>query len=589
MEKSYRRMIPFTLVSEAESFWGLTRIMNLEKLVYGEGSSVQSRDRNKAFICTVQASTTRLFYVGGEIAYNNEEFGSETEKFETVRLKPTPSFSETRSPGLASLIIGECYGLGAGASVTNIVVDSKPDLKAVLTICLKRAAQDADSSIVFLENTPSLNDWNNCHSVRAELKAAGIPIIVGASDEYLEGAINVAAVDIHDRALSEDLKVDIFAPGVNIAGLDPNSKRSQIMTGNDVAAAFVAGVALLHLSGPEKIKLEEKIINPASRIKHKNSYVPMLWNPYQIFEPTWDYTQDAFLGAFAWNQKVEIPLKLINSEGRDVAVSFVHNDLPQSLTLEKSTLVGTMPDGQGTHCHHFVVTALNGGSAASKMFYLTVTDEPQILDLDNYRNLNIVAKTVAHYGGGDPNPPSFPPYHSITASCVTGDTLISVGDERKKIRIDQLRAGDKVVNKYGELSEVNERLDRILDGRPLYSINGGLLIVTGCHWLMGLHGTTAVEASGFDFDGLPVNKLEVGSYLKMANQDFIKVESIETLNGFDRYYPVYNVITNDDAGYCCNGVLSATEISTKRLFAKDPAVKGQMLNHIFKQRMQNEN
>ncbi|MBY0452460.1 MAG: hypothetical protein K2P92_05440, partial [Bdellovibrionaceae bacterium] len=56
----------------------------------------------------------------------------------------------------------------------------------------------------------------------------------------------------------------------------------------------------------------------------------------------------------------------------------------------------------------------------------------------------------------------------------------------------------------------------------------------------------------------------------------------------DKNFPVYNIITNDDSGYVCNGIVSATEISVKLLFAKSPAVKGMLFNEIFKRRTENE-
>ncbi|MBY0452461.1 MAG: hypothetical protein K2P92_05445, partial [Bdellovibrionaceae bacterium] len=170
-------MIPFTLASPAENFWGLTRIMNLEKLIYGEGSSIQSRDRNKAFICTVQATSSRVFYIGSEIQYKHEEFGSAAEKFETINLNSSETGLNLRSTGLASLITGECYGLGAGALMTNILA-GKSDLKAALTICLNKAIEDSIASVVFLESKTSPEDWKACLQTREALKNAGVSIVV---------------------------------------------------------------------------------------------------------------------------------------------------------------------------------------------------------------------------------------------------------------------------------------------------------------------------------------------------------------------------------------------------------------------------
>lgn len=584
MEAEFRKIIPFVLPLEVSGFWGLTRIMNVGSLMKNS-LSIVSPQRNKAFISKSKASNTRLFYIGGPVSYQ-QEFDLSQDKYKSVALNVGPaSLNDARSAGLASLIVGQCFGLASDTEFYNISV-SPDHIKKALEVCLKELKADHIPSIIFIENAPDLSLWASCQKLVDELRSENALVVVPAGKEIYNRAISVAAIDIEDRVY-ENVPADIWAPGVDVAAYNPFDSRPQILTGNDVAAAFVASVALLHLEHTQNTDTVFEQLR--TRKQQENNNISLLWNPFQIFEPSWDNTQDAFLGVFRWGQEIDIPLRLLNAEGREVELKFVHNDLPSTLKLNNNRLQGHLPIGKDVYCHHFVVGAGNGGSVASKMFYITITDVPEMLEPQNFHNLNIVAKGTPHYGGGDPNPPSFPPYHFIVASCLVGQTLIDVVDERQSVPIDQLKVGDKIRNSRGGSSEILQILQRTLDSRPLYSLNDGRLDLTGCHWLQTSQGTAAISTDReFDHDGKQILQLKVGDRLSLAEGGFLTVYKIVQKNGLPHDLRVYNIITDNDSGYVANGVLNVSEISTRRLFENSPKAKGHMFNYLFEKRMHDE-
>jgi len=269
----------------------------------------------------------------------------------------------------------------------------------------------------------------------------------------------------------------------------------------------------------------------------------------------------------------------LNIDRSKLVFEVVHSDLPETIKIENGVVKGLAADPKdgSTHCYHFVIKAKFGQNESSKMFYITFTDSPFKIDIVKYRNLNESAKGAHYYG--NPNPPSMPPFH-FSCSCLDASTQILMIDGTTK-EISAVRAGDKVKNRLGGQSEVTYVLEVIASERELFSINNGMLLLTPDHRVHTASGPAAIRFQNeIHIDGTPVLPLEVGSVLMTSEGTPVIVETIEAASASGR--SLYNLVTDNDAGYLANNLCCETEIFTSVIFNRTPQVKGAILSQVMK-------
>jgi len=580
MQMAAKKIIPHVLEEGGRACWGLTRIMSREKLSIDE-NSYRIQGRRKPFVSKVNGGGTCVFFLGGLIDKSCPEFLKQGQsRVELIRtLGASHTSPDSHATGLASLIGGENFSVSTATEIKNIAGVTSGNLREALEICVGEIDETVPT-LIFVSFTPNGTDWDKCGSLLKRLVQKNVPVIIPSGSLKLNLAINVSSIDVNDKPdLTTEQNANIFAPGVDVAAVAVGNG-FQMMTGTDVAAAFVAGVGVNHLSVIREENAGESLMECFLRTCPRSSHrvIPVLWNPYQIFEPTWDNTQDAFLGAFSWNEPVEIRLRCMNIDEEALSYYLVHSDLPSTLTLKDGVISGTVKsENGGTHCYHFVIKAKYGECEVGKMFYITFTDVPFKIETAKYRNLNEISKVVTHYSG-NPNSPTMPPFH-VTCSCLAGSTKILMADNTEKY-IRDLTAGDKIRNRLGSSSEVTYVMQVPSQERQLFSLNDGAIKLTACHRILTTEGPASIRFEReVDLDGKPLVPLTVGSILFNTKGEKVPVYTLEP--AYTDELSVYNLMTDNDAGYVANNLQFVSEIFTSVIFARSPKVKGE----IFAARM----
>ena len=131
-------------------------------------------------------------------------------------------------------------------------------------------------------------------------------------------------------------------------------------------------------------------------------------------------------------------------------------------------------------------------------------------------------------------------------------TLMTLADGSQK-KIEEIGVGAKLLGDNNVINEVLVVLDTITDGRKLANINNKGYFVTEDHPFMTKDGWKSCnkEMSNENYSLLEVGQLEIGDEIKIKDNKFEKVTSIE-LKEVDPDTELHNFTLDGDNTYIAN-------------------------------------
>lgn len=155
-----------------------------------------------------------------------------------------------------------------------------------------------------------------------------------------------------------------------------------------------------------------------------------------------------------------------------------------------------------------------------------------------------------------------PPPPSGGGCCFVAGTLITMGDNSTK-PIEKVKIGEKVkcydlLNREIKISEVISLYSPTREG--VYNINEGLLKLTNDHPLFVKKKNGELDWASIDPNaakrtyGLDVSKLEIGDAIFNENKEFIKIKSVEYMEGEIKTYSFKEVKKYNN--FFANGLLA---------------------------------